>query len=152
MRKRKGDGSGCLAKDLYSRAQAYRSFHDNVSKPYKHVVINDLCEENAIHKIYDECLNNLKANFKETDLFKVYQTGELSSIETVDPSIAQNIPMLLSLRKTIYSKTFRRFISDITGCGELTDRIDCSSNAYANGCHLLCHDDVIGTRKISFII
>lgn len=34
----------------------------------------------------------------------------------------------------------------------MTDRTDCSSNLYAQGCHLLCHDDVIGTRCISFII
>ena len=34
----------------------------------------------------------------------------------------------------------------ITGCGELSDKTDCSCNVYAKGGHLLCHDDVIGTR------
>lgn len=29
---------------------------------------------------------------------------------------------------------------------------DCSCNVYANGGHLLCHDDVIGTRCVSWII
>lgn len=30
--------------------------------------------------------------------------------------------------------------------------MDCAANCHAKGCHLLCHDDVIGTRKISYII
>jgi hypothetical protein len=39
-----------------------------------------------------------------------------------------------------------RFVQSITGCGELSDKTDCSCNVYAKGGHLLCHDDVIGTR------
>lgn len=31
-------------------------------------------------------------------------------------------------------------------------QVDCAANCHAKGCHLLCHDDVIGTRKISYII
>ena len=30
--------------------------------------------------------------------------------------------------------------------------MDCAANCHAKGCHLLCHDDVIGTRKVSYII
>ena len=30
--------------------------------------------------------------------------------------------------------------------------MDCATNLHTTGCHLLCHDDVIGTRKVSFII
>ena len=30
--------------------------------------------------------------------------------------------------------------------------MDCAANCHAKGCHLLCHDDVIGTRKVSFIV
>ncbi len=52
----------------------------------------------------------------------------------------------MALRSAIYSPPFRRFVAEITGCAPLTDRTDCSSNLYAQGCHLLCHDDVIGTR------
>ncbi len=39
------------------------------------------------------------------------------------------------------------FIREVTGCGELADKTDCSCNVYAKGGHLLCHDDVIGTRR-----
>lgn len=40
----------------------------------------------------------------------------------------------------------------ITGCDDLTDRVDCAANVYSNSCHLMCHDDVIGTRCVSYII
>ncbi len=39
------------------------------------------------------------------------------------------------------------FVREVTGCGELADKTDTSCNIYAQGGHLLCHDDVIGTRR-----
>ena len=30
--------------------------------------------------------------------------------------------------------------------------MDCAANIYEAGCHLLCHDDVIATRHVSYII
>jgi hypothetical protein len=36
--------------------------------------------------------------------------------------------------------------------GTLIERPDCSSNCYARGGHLLCHDDVISTRRVSYIV
>lgn len=97
-------------------------------------------------------MGSLSATFKETDLFKLYQTGDLANLDANDPDIVSRLPHLLALRQAIYSPTFRAFVREITGCQPLTDRTDCSSNLYAQGCHLLCHDDVIGTRCISFII
>ena len=38
------------------------------------------------------------------------------------------------------------------GCGELSDKTDCACNVHAAGGHLLCHDDVIGDRRVSYII
>lgn len=40
----------------------------------------------------------------------------------------------------------------MTGCPPLTDKTDLSCNTYKRGGHLLCHDDVIGTRCVSFIL
>ena len=61
----------------------------------------------------------------------MYQTGELGCIDN------SNIKMrhLLSLRAAIYSKEFRDFICAVTGCDELTDRVDCSANAYTTGAY-----------------
>lgn len=39
-----------------------------------------------------------------------------------------------------------------TGCGDLSDQTDCACNVHAAGGHLLCHDDVIGNRRVSYII
>ena len=66
--------------------------------------------------------------------------------------MAARIPGLLALRKSIYSTEFRDLIREISGCGPLSDKVDMSCNIYAQGGHLLCHDDVIGTRRISYIL
>jgi hypothetical protein len=62
------------------------------------------------------------------------------------------LPQLLRLRKALYSPAFREFVSLVTGCGALSERVDCSCNLYVRGSHLLCHDDVIGTRRVSYIV
>lgn len=41
----------------------------------------------------------------------------------------------------------------MTGCGPLSGKQqDMSVNLYTRGCHLLNHDDVIGTRRLSYIL
>jgi hypothetical protein len=53
----------------------------------------------------------------------------------------------------MYSSTFRKYVSTITGSGELSGRkTDMAINVYTPGCHLLCHDDVIGSRRVSYIL
>merc|ERR1712078_754696 len=104
-------------------------------------------------EVHSEVKHNLKATFKETDLFKLYQTdSDLATMETSDPATAAKMPKVLELRDALYSDEFRSFVADITGVTDLTSRVDCSINAYGRGCHLMCHDDVIGTRRVSYII
>jgi len=65
------------------------------------------------------------------------------------------MPNLLSLKNAIYSKSYLQIIERLTNLSPNTltnTTIDCAINCHTKGCHLLCHDDVIGTRKISFII
>jgi hypothetical protein len=60
---------------------------------------------------------------------------------------------LFELRNAIYSTEFRKFISKVTDCGPLSgSKMDMSINSYQAGCHLLNHDDVIGTRRVSYIL
>ena len=145
-------GSAPIREDLLSTSSIseIRQSHD-VSGPYTHVVLDDLCNEESMRAIHEECKNNMVTDFKETDLFKLYQTGELANLD-MDKKLAKKMPQLMALRSAIYSDKFRDFISKITGVNDLTDRCDCSANAYVQGCHLLCHDDVIGTRRVSYII
>ena len=60
----------------------------------------------------------------------------------------------MSLKSTLYSPSYRSFIERITNLAPntLTSEVDCAANCHTKGCHLLCHDDVIGTRKVSYII
>lgn len=44
-------------------------------------------------------------------------------------------------------------MSLITNCGPLSGKkTDMAINVYTKGCHLLCHDDVIGSRRVSYIL
>jgi hypothetical protein len=53
----------------------------------------------------------------------------------------------------MYSSTFRKYIAGVTGSGPLSGvKTDMAINVYTPGCHLLCHDDVIGTRRVSYIL
>ncbi|QDZ20296.1 oxoglutarate/iron-dependent oxygenase [Chloropicon primus] len=124
------------------------------SKPYRHCVLKELCNEKVLRKVRDEIITNLRATFKETDIYKVLQTGDLANLDGLDKNSLGQLPHLKRLRDTIYSKEFRTFVESVAGLGsgELIDKTDCSCNIYPQGGHLLCHDDVIGTRKVSYII
>lgn len=63
------------------------------------------------------------------------------------------LPGLLALRDALYSQQFREFLQKVTGCGALSGtKQDMSVNSYKSGCHLLNHDDVIGSRCVSYIL
>ena len=102
--------------------------------------------------------HNLKAKYKESDLFRVYQSMDLANLKADDEKEAKElhstIPSIMKLRKSLYSKEWREYVESISNLpkGTLTDQVDCAINCHAKGCHLLCHDDVIGTRKISYIL
>ena len=64
---------------------------------------------------------------------KVYQTGELGCLDGSSGKMKE----LLALRSALYSTEFREFICSVTGCEELTDRVDCSANAYVTGTYML---------------
>lgn len=65
----------------------------------------------------------------------------------LDAEAASKLPTLMRLKSSLYSDEMRAFMREVTGCGELSEKIDCSCNVYADGGHLLCHDDVIGEPK-----
>ena len=81
------------------------------------------------------------------------QTGDLASLSYLTPSQISLLPNLLALRNALYSRAFRNFLQAVTGCGPLSGtKQDMSVNSYTKGCHLLNHDDVIGTRRVSYIL
>jgi Rps23 Pro-64 3,4-dihydroxylase Tpa1-like proline 4-hydroxylase len=116
--------------------------------PFPHIVLHDICDDTELRSVLDELKQNLKATFKETDLFKVFQTSDLSGFVPATSKTSK----LIDLRDSLYSARMRGIIRKITGCSELSSRVDCSCNIYPCGGQLLCHDDVIGTRCVTFII
>jgi Rps23 Pro-64 3,4-dihydroxylase Tpa1-like proline 4-hydroxylase len=170
-----------------SRAEARHSYR--TALPYEHALLTPLCEPSHMDRIKDEITRNLRATFKETDLFKLYQTIDLANLsptgvcvmsrrqkltgrqgpaDTQRPltpatsfsadekpavrELCAKMPALLALRDALYAPTFRAYIQELTGCPTLTERVDMAASVYTQGCHLLCHDDVIGTRAVSFIV
>lgn len=107
-----------------------------------------------------EELEKVDATEKETDLFRFFQTEDfaarLSKAATEESSpkkrrIEKKSSALESIARLFGSQDYRSLIQEITGCGELSERVDLATQVYTKGSHLLCHDDVIGTRKVSFI-
>ncbi|KAG4305042.1 hypothetical protein PORY_001717 [Pneumocystis oryctolagi] len=134
-----------LLKDI---SDAYHS-----SFPYKHCVLEGWICDNVLRDVRQEILENLVFFEKETDIYKVFQTGDLANLSGLEKDERKRLFSLLCLRDALYSDAFRKFLSDVTGCGCLSgSMIDMSVNIYSQGGHLLGHDDVIGTRSVSFIL
>jgi Rps23 Pro-64 3,4-dihydroxylase Tpa1-like proline 4-hydroxylase len=103
--------------------------------------------------VRDEIKANVHFTPKETDIYKIHQSGDLANLDGLEDEALAKLPSLLALRDALYSQTFRDFVSHITGCGPLSGRkTDMAINVYTPGCYLLCHDDVIGSRKVSYIL
>ncbi|KAF8530907.1 Oxoglutarate and iron-dependent oxygenase degradation C-term-domain-containing protein [Gautieria morchelliformis] len=143
-----------FAKDLLTDANAMKlkRFYQE-SHPFKYCVLDRLFEDNLLRNAKDECVGELCFTEKATDIYRVYQTGDLASLSYLPDEQLNSLPSLLTLRDTLYSANFRQFIRTVTGCGPLSgSKQDMSVNSYKTGCHLLNHDDVIGSRCVSYIL
>uniref|UniRef100_A0A7S1BNJ9 Prolyl 4-hydroxylase alpha subunit domain-containing protein n=1 Tax=Corethron hystrix TaxID=216773 RepID=A0A7S1BNJ9_9STRA len=156
-----------LHHSLYDQLQTLSSDYSK-SAPFQHGHIpNSFLEEGVLENVRNEIIQNVKANFKESDLFRVYQSIDLGNLPPVSNddtdsaafsdemlSLASKMPTLMSLKAALFSQEFRFFVEKLCGIspGSLTNEVDCAANCHDTGCHLLCHDDVIGTRKVSFIL
>jgi Rps23 Pro-64 3,4-dihydroxylase Tpa1-like proline 4-hydroxylase len=58
--------------------ESRKKLHDDLhnAQPYTHVVIKDLCDPTVLRAVREEVIHNISATYKETDLFKVFQTGK----------------------------------------------------------------------------
>ncbi|KAG0703850.1 nuclear protein [Suillus ampliporus] len=123
------------------------------SEPFKYAIAEKLFQDDLLKNVKDECMNELSFTERETDIYKVNQTGDLASLSYLSEAQLALFPNLLALRDALYSSEFRKFIQAVTGCGSLSGtKQDMSVNSYTRGCHLLNHDDVIGTRRVSYIL
>eukprot|EP00929_Paragymnodinium_shiwhaense_P101094 TRINITY_DN63909_c0_g1_i1.p1 TRINITY_DN63909_c0_g1~~TRINITY_DN63909_c0_g1_i1.p1 ORF type:complete len:653 (+),score=174.91 TRINITY_DN63909_c0_g1_i1:88-1959(+) len=134
-------------------------------KPYPYCVIRPFLGPEGFAAAR-EALQSIPSDEKETDLFRFFQTPELaplgrrsgtgrmtgSSSQGHNPAVEKHAtPALHKLLGVFTSTEFRELCQEVTQCGELCDRVDMAAQVYPRGSHLLCHDDVIGTRKVSFV-
>ncbi|KAJ6010118.1 hypothetical protein N7499_004478 [Penicillium canescens] len=123
------------------------------SSPYLHGVIHSLIESNLLRSVRDEIQTQVDFTEKETDIYKIFQSGDLANLDGLDDSSLSKLPSVLKLRDAMYSARFREYLSSVTGSGKLSgQKTDMAINVYTEGCHLLCHDDVIGSRRLSYIL
>ncbi|EER28760.1 oxidoreductase, 2OG-Fe(II) oxygenase family protein [Coccidioides posadasii C735 delta SOWgp] len=132
--------------------EKYKNAYTN-SEPYKHGVISPLIAPSLLRSVRSEIQEHLSFTDKETDIYKIFQSGDLANLDGLDDASLARLPSLLKLRDALYSLPFREYLSEVTGAGKLSGRkTDMAINVYTGGCHLLCHDDVIGTRRVSYIL
>ncbi|KAF2485108.1 Oxoglutarate and iron-dependent oxygenase degradation C-term-domain-containing protein [Neohortaea acidophila] len=123
------------------------------SEPYRHAVVSRLIDETLLRSVRSEILDNIHFTPKETDIYKIHQSGDLANLDGLPESALGKLPSLLRLRNALYSHDFRTWLSTVTGAGALSGtKTDMAVNVYVPGCHLLCHDDVIGSRRVSYIL
>lgn len=120
---------------------------------YKHGVICPLLSDSLLRKVRQEVLENISFTPKETDIYRIEQSGDLANLDGLEEDALRRLPSLKTLRDAMYSEKSRNFLSQVTDSGPLSGtRTDMAINVYTPGCHLLCHDDVIGTRRVSYIL
>ncbi|CED84823.1 Predicted component of NuA3 histone acetyltransferase complex [Phaffia rhodozyma] len=134
--------------------------------PYKHSVVESLFSDDLLKQVLTEVnskddggeggLGGLVGwGMKETDIYKINQSFDLSSLspEHLPQERLDKLPALCQLKEALYSSKFRNWVREVTGCGPLSQKkVDGSTTRYTKGCHLLLHDDVISTRRISWIL
>ena len=54
----------------------------NEAKPYKHLFIENMFDDEFLREVQNESVTNLKATFKESDLFKVFQTIDMGNLDS----------------------------------------------------------------------
>ena len=116
-------------------------------------MIQGLINADLLKSVRTEIQSHLHFTPKETDIYKIHQSGDLANLDGLDDSSLARLPSLLKLRDALYSPAFRKYISHVAGAGPVSGKkTDMAINVYTPTCHLLCHDDVIGTRRISYIL
>ncbi|KAF2874772.1 Oxoglutarate and iron-dependent oxygenase degradation C-term-domain-containing protein [Massariosphaeria phaeospora] len=166
-RKNQSAANGKAKKRAISDDEAHQNFREGLfggkvlkgysdyyatSQPYKHAVIQNLVNDKLLRNVRDEIREHISFTPKETDIYKIHQSGDLANLDGLDDSALRRLPSLLTLRDSLYSSAFRKYLSSVTDSGPLSGVKTDMANVYTPGCHLLCHDDVIGSRRVSWIL
>jgi Rps23 Pro-64 3,4-dihydroxylase Tpa1-like proline 4-hydroxylase len=92
----------------------------NGTYSYKHAVIQNLVNDTLLRNVRSEIREHIHFTPKETDIYKIHQSGDLANLDGLDESALKRLPSLLTLRDSLYSSAFRKYLSSITGSGPLS--------------------------------
>lgn len=130
----------------------FRKAYSN-ARPYPHAVVSSLIDPILLRSVRDEIREHVAFTLKETDIYRIHQSGDLANLSNLDARSLRHLPSLVTLRDALYSYEFRNWISEVTDAGKLSGKkTDMAVNIYTPGSYLLCHDDVIGSRRVSYIL
>jgi prolyl 3-hydroxylase /prolyl 3,4-dihydroxylase len=136
----------------HSTLSAYRDSYRS-SSPYPHAVVPSLINESLLRNVRNEIKDHVHFTLKETDIYRIHQSGDLANLSNLEADSLKHLPNLVRLRDALYSPDFREWISMVTSAGKVSgQKTDMAVNVYTPGCYLLCHDDVIGSRRVSYIL
>ncbi len=144
----------CFRPDLFEpqTLTSYQSAYQR-SKPYRHGVIASLVSDELLRSVRNEIFTHISFTPKETDIYKIQQSGDLANLDGLESAQLAHLPNMVRLRDALYSADFRTFLEEVTGAGRLSGKkTDMAVNIYTPGSYLLCHDDVIGSRRVSYIL
>lgn len=148
------DSKAAFRSDLFEPSTV-KSFQDSypTNGPYPHAVVSKLIQEDLLRDVRSEIINNITFTLKETDIYRIHQSGDLANLSKLPKKQVEKLPSLVRLRDALYSADFREWVSQVTGAGKLSgQKTDMAVNVYTPGSYLLCHDDVIGSRRVSYIL
>lgn len=149
-----GDIKTAFRSDLFEPTTV-ESFNKayTTSGPYPHAIVSGLIQEQLLRDVRSEITENIHFTLKETDIYRIHQSGDLANLSNLDQESLKRLPSLVRLRDALYSKDFREWVSQVTGAGKVSgNKTDMAVNVYTPGSYLLCHDDVIGSRRVSYIL
>lgn len=123
------------------------------SQPYPHAVVPSLIQDELLREVRKEITEHVHFTLKETDIYRIHQSGDLANLSKLAAEDLKHLPSLVKLRDALYSDDFRTWVSLVTSAGKVSGRkTDMAVNVYTPGSYLLCHDDVIGSRRVSYIL
>ena len=108
------------------------------SEPFVHGIVDDFLTEEAFDYLSEQLLNE-QFSEKHSDLFRFFQTQDLS-----------NVPQFAAFASFLTGQ-FKEEVEALTGL-KLGKQLDMQGHMYADANYLLCHDDRLDSRAVAFIL
>ena len=101
------------------------------AQPYQWGSITDLVDDSLLRAVRKEIETEIHFTLKETDIYKVNQSGDLANLSGLNWADLSRLPNMYKLREILYSEPYRKVIAKVTGSKYLSGKkMDMSANTY----------------------